>query len=44
MAAIRNIGRVRDGVDSYPAFLTVTDISPGASRHTDVVAAADYVK
>ena len=44
MAAIRNIGRLRDGVDSFPVFLTVTDITPGAGRHTDVIAAAEYVK
>ena len=44
MAAIRNIGRLRDGVDSFPVFLTVTDINPGAGRHTDVIAAAEYVK
>lgn len=44
MAAIRNIGRLRDGVDSYPMFLTVTDISPGAGRHTAVIPAAEYVK
>lgn len=44
MAAIRNIGRLRDGVDSYPVFLTVTDISPGAGRHTPVIPAAEYVK
>lgn len=44
MAAIRNIGRLRDGVDSFPVFLTVTDITPGAGRHTDVIAAVEYVK
>jgi len=44
MAALRKIGKIRDGVDSFPVFLTVTDISPTAGRYTDVVKAAEFVK
>merc|ERR1719312_322041 len=44
MAALRKIGKIRDGVDSYPVFLTVTDISSTAGRYTDVVKAAEFVK
>lgn len=43
MNSLRNIGRIRDGVNSFPVFLTVTDISPNAGRNTDVGAAVDYV-
>ena len=43
MNALRNIGRVRDGVNSFPVFLTVTDITPNAGKNTDVGAAVDYV-
>ena len=44
MAALRKIRKIRDGVDSFPVFLTVTDISPTAGRYTDVVKAAEFVK
>ena len=43
MNALRNIGRVRDGVNSFPVFLTVTDITPNAGKNTDVGAAVDYI-
>ena len=44
MAAIRKVGRLRDGTDSFPVFLTVTDISASAGRTTSVAAAAQYVQ
>ena len=44
MKILRKIGKVRDGVDSFPVFLTVTDISDGAGRFTDVFKAASFIK
>ena len=44
MAALRRVGRLRDGTNSFPVFLTVTDISAGAGRTTSVAAAAQYVQ
>lgn len=44
MEMLRNIGRKTQGSDSYPVFMTVTDIRTGAGKTTDVIRAADYVK
>jgi len=44
MRILRTLGRIRDGTDSYPVFLTVTDIRPEAGRTTEVQRAVDHVK
>ena len=42
MHLLRLVGLLREGVDSFPVFLTITDIRPTAPRHTDVVKAGQY--
>merc|ERR1712013_458375 len=44
MRILRRLGQLRDGTDSYPVFLTVTDIRPEAGRTTEVQRAVDHVK
>jgi len=44
MTVLRRIGNKFHGTDSFPVFLTVTDISNQATRTTNVIRAADYVK
>jgi len=44
MSVLRKIGRKLHGTDSFPVFLTVTDIRSQATRTTNVIRAADYVK
>merc|ERR1712130_458002 len=44
MRILRTLGRIRYGTNSYPVFLTVTDIRPEAGRTTEVQRAVDHVK
>jgi len=44
MGILRTVGRVREGTNSYPVFLTVTDISPTAGRITDLQKAVEHVQ
>merc|ERR1711936_928760 len=44
MNLLRAAGRLTAGADSFPVFLTVTDISNSAGRNTNVPRAAEFIR
>ena len=44
MTILRKVGRLVAGTDSFPVFLTITDITPSAGRNTNVPRAAQFLR
>ena len=44
MNLLRKVGRLVAGTDSFPVFLTITDITPTAGRNTNVPRAAEFLR